>query len=55
VNRTWDRAVAESTGPRHEEGIRIARNEITHACSRRSDGADIVARFDELGATEAAA
>jgi hypothetical protein len=55
VNRTWDRAVAESTGPRHEEGVRIARIEITHACSSRSDGADIVARFDELGVTEAAA
>jgi hypothetical protein len=35
--------------------MRIARNEITHACGSRSDGADIVARFDELGVTEAAA
>jgi len=55
IGPTWDRAVAESLGPRRTEMLRITRNEIVHAVDSRPNGNDILTRFDELGPIEAVA
>jgi len=49
VGRIWDRALEQSLGVRRLDGLEMARREVVHALSGRSDGADVLARFDELG------
>jgi hypothetical protein len=49
VGRIWDRALEQSLGVRRREGLETARREVVHALSGRSDAADVLARFDELG------
>ena len=55
VGRTWERAVRDSLGVRRTETMRVVRNEIVHALTRRPDGADVLARFDSLGPADAVA
>jgi hypothetical protein len=55
IGATWQRAVKESLGVRRKETLRITRNEIVHATEKRPNGADVLARFDELGPAEAVA
>jgi hypothetical protein len=55
IGRTWDRALADSLGPRRDESLRVTRNEIRHALSDRPQAADVLAQFDALGPAEVAA
>lgn len=49
IGRTWDRALADSLGPRRTETLDIVRREVTHAVAGRADADDLLHRFDELG------
>jgi hypothetical protein len=49
VGRIWDRAVADSLGPRQLELRRVVRSEVAHAVDGRPDGADLLAEFDAAG------
>jgi hypothetical protein len=49
VGRIWDRALEQSLGVRRREGLETTRREVVHALTGRSDAADVLARFDELG------
>lgn len=49
VGRIWDRAVAQSLGPRQQEQRRVVRNEVAAALEGRAGGADLLAEFDALG------
>lgn len=57
IGRTWDRALAQSLGERHQAAIDTFRSEVAHAASSRPDAADLMAHFDALAdpAAEAAA
>jgi hypothetical protein len=48
VGRLWERALADSLGPRRDEGVRSTRQEVAHAVEGRADAADVLARFDDL-------
>jgi len=50
VGQIWERARAESVGPRHEANVRIVRSEIEHALDGHPRGNDILAEFDSLAA-----
>jgi hypothetical protein len=49
VGRIWDRALDQSLGVRRQDGLETTRREVIHALSGRSDAADVLARFDQLG------
>ena len=48
IGRTWDRALAQSLGERHQAAIDTFRSEVAHAASSRPDAADLMAHFDAL-------
>jgi hypothetical protein len=50
VGRIWDRAVADSLGPRQQELRRVVRAEVARAVGDRPGGGDLLAEFDALGA-----
>jgi len=49
VRRIWDRALADSLGARRKDTMRVTLAEVERAIGSRSDGADILERFHELG------
>ena len=49
VGRTWARAVADSLGARRKATLDVTRAEVQHAIVGRKGGADVLARFDDLG------
>ncbi len=51
VGRLWDRALADSLGTRRHSQLDGIRAEVEHTLASRPDGADLLARFDELGTT----
>lgn len=50
VGRIWDPLLAHSLGPAREEGRRGALAEVEFWCAQRTNGADILAEFQSLGA-----
>ena len=50
VGEIWERARADSVGPRHEANVRLVRREIEHALDGHPRGKDILAEFDSLAA-----
>ncbi len=54
IGRIWDRALGDSLGARRQEQLALTRREVAHAVRDRTDGADILARFDELGSVQPA-
>lgn len=48
VGRIWDRAVAQSLGPRQQEQRRVVRHEVAAALDGRPGGTDLLAEFDAL-------
>jgi len=48
VGDIWERARAESLGPRHEANVRIVRHEIEHCLDANPRGKEILAEFDAL-------
>ncbi|MBV8980369.1 MAG: hypothetical protein JO086_05665 [Acidimicrobiia bacterium] len=50
IGEIWERARADSVGPRHEANVRLVRREIEHALDGHSRGKDILAEFDSLAA-----
>ncbi len=55
IGKIWDRALAESLGPRRDDMVATTRREIAHALSGRTDGADVMAEFDSLATLPEAA
>lgn len=55
VNRTWERALAQSLGERRQANLEAFRAEVAHAAEGRADRVDLLARFDELATEEVAA
>ncbi len=55
VGRTWERALAQSLGERRTAAIETFRAEVGHAADHRTDGADLLARFDDLATEEVTA
>jgi len=49
IGRTWDRAVAESLGPRRIDTLDVVRREVEHAVAGRADADDLLAQFHERG------
>jgi hypothetical protein len=49
VGRLWNAAVAQSTGAGRTVMLETTWRELGHALDGRRDGADVLARFDELG------
>ena len=49
VGRLWDSALAESVGANRRRMLDTMWGEVRHAVGGRAGGADVVARFDELG------
>jgi hypothetical protein len=49
IGRIWDRALADSLGARRDETLRVVCREVEHAMDGRSDKADLMAEFHELG------
>jgi hypothetical protein len=50
VGGLWDRALAQSLGANRRANLDATWSEVRHAVGERRDGADLLARFDELGA-----
>jgi hypothetical protein len=50
IGRIWDPLLANSLGPAREEGRRAALAEVEFWCAQRTNGADILAEFQSLGA-----
>ena len=50
IGRIWDPMLANSLGPVREEGRRAALAEVEYWCAQRTNGADILAEFQSLGA-----
>jgi len=55
VNRTWERALAQSLGERRQANLEAFRAEVAHAAEGRADRVDLLARFDDLATEEVAA
>jgi hypothetical protein len=51
IGRIWDPLLSNSLGPVREEGRRAALAEVEFWCAQRTNGADILAEFQSLGAT----
>jgi hypothetical protein len=49
VGDLWERAKAESLGPRREQGLRVTLSEIEHALDGNARAADILEKFHSLG------
>jgi hypothetical protein len=50
VGDLWDRALAQSLGANRRANLDATWSEVRHAVGDRPDAADLLARFDELGA-----
>jgi hypothetical protein len=50
VGDLWDRALAQSLGANRRANLDATWTEVRHAVGDRPDAADLLARFDELGA-----
>jgi hypothetical protein len=50
IQRLWDPLLAQSLGPTRDEGRRATRGEVEHWCATRTNGDDILAEFNALGA-----
>ena len=50
IGRIWDPLLAHSLGPARDEGRRGALAEVEFWCAQRTNGADILAEFQSLGA-----
>jgi hypothetical protein len=50
IGRIWEPLLAQSLGPAREEGRRGALAEVEFWCAQRTNGADILAEFQSLGA-----
>ncbi len=50
IERMWDPLLAQSLGPARDEGRRATRGEVEHWCATRTNGDDILAEFNSLGA-----
>jgi hypothetical protein len=55
IGTLWDAALEQSLGAGRAVTRKAAVGEIEHWCTRRSDGADLLAQFHSLGTTEVAA
>jgi hypothetical protein len=53
VGPLWERAMADSLGPRRADGIALAVREVEHAVEGRSDAADVLGQFHTLGTIRA--
>jgi hypothetical protein len=49
VDPIWDRALAESLGPRRTDGLNLEVKEVTRALAGRTDAADLLEQFHTLG------
>lgn len=49
ISRIWEPLLAHSLGPAREEARRATRGEVEHWCTRRENGADLLAEFDSVG------
>jgi hypothetical protein len=49
VGELWERAKAESLGPRREQGLAVTLREIEHALDGNPRAADILEKFHSLG------
>lgn len=54
IGPIWDRALAESLGPRRDENLELTLREVEHAVAARKDAADLLRRFHELGSVRPA-
>ena len=50
IDPIWDRALEVSLGIGRQQGQELAWREVVHALDGRADGADVLHRFNELGA-----
>ena len=50
IRRIWDPLLAQSLGPARDEARRATRGEVEHWCATRTNGDDILAEFNALGA-----
>ena len=55
IGRLWDRALADSLGPRRDTTLRQTLGEVTHAVAARPDGGDLLEEFHRLGSVRPAA
>lgn len=49
IGALWDRAVAESLGPRREQNLQLTLREVEHALANRRDGDELLEEFHALG------
>ncbi len=49
IGPLWDGTLAQSLGVRRHEGLETTWREVAHAVEDRTDAADVLARFEELG------
>jgi hypothetical protein len=49
IGALWDRAVAESLGPRRQQNLQLTLREVEHALSGRQDGDDLLEEFHSHG------
>lgn len=49
VGRLWDRALRDSLGSRRNDQLEVTWREVRRVLTDRSQGADLLARFDSLG------
>ena len=49
VGPIWERAMADSLGPRRKDGMEITVRELEHALAGRADAADVLEQFHALG------
>ena len=49
VGPIWDRAMADSLGPRRKDALELTVREVEHALEGRADAADVLERFHALG------
>jgi hypothetical protein len=49
VGPIWERAMADSLGPRRKDGLELTVREVEHAVAGRRDAADLLEQFHRLG------
>jgi hypothetical protein len=52
IGPIWDRALAQSLGIGRQAGQDLVWREVVHALESRSDAADVLHRFNELGTVQ---